>query len=237
MTDAPVHEPLTVLVTRPEPGGPATAAALRALGHVPVLAPCLEIDPLPVDLPGGSDAIVIASTQALAGLPHALHDVPLFAVGDATAARARAMGFRAVSSAAGTAAELTSLISEMMQPGASLLLPCGEGHSLRLAADLRAHGFRVSRRVVYRSRPAQSLTAAAEAALSAGAIDRVMVFSPATARHFITLVEAAGLSDTLGHATAIAISQATATPLRRLKLAAIRTAISPDQDHMLAILS
>lgn len=236
MTEAGAQEPLTVLVTRPEPGGSATAALLRARGYVPVIAPCLEIEPLPAPLPARPDAIVVASGQALPGLPAALHHARLFTVGDATAERARAAGFTDVESASGTRCELATLVAARLPAGASLLLPCGEGHSLALAADLRARGFRVSRRIVYRSRPARALDAAAVAALTAGEIDRVMIFSPATARHFAVLVEAAGLAGALRRAIAVAISPAAAAPLSRLSFAAVRTAISPDQDHMLTIL-
>lgn len=224
-------------MTRPEPGGSATAAVLRALGHVPVLAPCLEIEPLPASFPPLMDAIVVASAQALPGLPAALHAVPIFAVGDATATRALDAGFIDVSSASGTARELAALVSARMDRGARLLLPCGAGHSLNLAADLRTRGFRVTRRVVYRSRPARSLPAAAHAALEARDIDRVMVFSPASARSFAALVAADRLADALTGAVAIAISPAAATPLTRLPFAQVRTAISPDQDHMVTILA
>ncbi len=237
LTDPGATEPLTVLVTRPEPGGSATAAALRAAGYVPVLAPCLEIEPLPGALPTLVDGIVIASTQALPGLPPALRAVPLFAVGDATAARARAAGFIDVASAAGTARELAALLGERLDPGARLLLACGAGHSMDLAADLRGRGFRVTRRVVYRSRPARQLDAAAQAALEAGEIDRVMVFSPASARRFVTLITEAGLDGALAGAIAVAISPAAAAPLTRLPFRDIRSAVSPDQDHMITILA
>ncbi|MDD2877601.1 MAG: uroporphyrinogen-III synthase [Acidiphilium sp.] len=236
MTDPAPPEPLTILVTRPEPGGTATADALRQRGHIPVLAPCLDIEPLPASLPGGCDAIVIASAQALPGLPRALHHIPLFAVGDATAARARAAGFRQVESAGGTASDLAALVTRRVAPHAALLLPCGAGHSLDLAAALRTAGLRVNRRVVYRSRPADALPEAAIAALEAGAIDRVLIYSPATARHFASLVQRAGLAVSLHGVIAIAISPAAARPLARLTFRAIRTAVSPDQDHMLSLL-
>ncbi|HQT60596.1 uroporphyrinogen-III synthase [Acidiphilium sp.] len=236
MTETGATGPLTVLVTRPEPGGSSTAAALRAAGHVPVLAPCLEIEALPAALPPLVDAIVVASAQALPGLPPALRAVPLFAVGDATAARARAAGFISVASAAGTAQELAELVGAQLDPGARLLLACGAGHSLGLAADLRRRGFRVTRRVVYRSRPARELDTAARAALEAGEVDRVMVFSPASARSFAALVTEAGLDRALAGAIGVAISPAAAAPLSRLPFREIRSAVSPDQDHMLPLL-
>ncbi|HEX7390288.1 MAG TPA: uroporphyrinogen-III synthase [Acidiphilium sp.] len=237
MTDRAAEPALTVLVTRPEPGGSATAAALRALGHVPVLAPCLSVEPLPASLPGDCGAIVVASAQALPGLPAELRHLPVFAVGDATAARARATGFVRVESAAGTARELAALAAARVPKGTALLLPCGAGQSLDLAASLRASGFRVNRRVVYRTRPAEVLPEAAIAALMARDIDRVMVFSAATARSFVALVTREGLADALAGAIGVAISPAAAAPLVRLPFRAVRVAASPDQDHMLAIVS
>lgn len=237
LTEAGGPPPLVVLVTRPEPGGTATAARLRELGHVPVLAPCLDIEPLPANFPPLMDAIVVASAQALRGLPAALHAVPVFAVGDATAKRSREAGFIDVYSASGTARDLATLVAARMTRGARLLLPCGSGHSQKLAAELRACGFRVTRRVVYRSRPARALPIAAQAALAERDIDRVMVFSPASARSFVSLVTAEALQDGLKEAIAIAISAAAAGPLARLPFAEIRTAISPDQEHMITIMA
>jgi uroporphyrinogen-III synthase len=87
---------MRLLVTRPQPGADATAAALQALGHQPLVAPLLATEALawapPAALP---DAIIISSAAVLRhagpGLA-ALAGLPALCVGAATAAAARAAG-------------------------------------------------------------------------------------------------------------------------------------------------
>jgi uroporphyrinogen-III synthase len=104
-------EPPGVLITRPEPGASETAARVDALGFRPFSAPVLEIRILDFALPpaGTLQAIVAASGNAVAALPGSHHHLPLLAVGNATAARARAAGFDRVASADGDAVALATL--------------------------------------------------------------------------------------------------------------------------------
>src|SRR5438270_14015034 len=90
-----------VLITRPEPGATATADHVRTLGWAPVVAPMLTLEPRRARLPAASglQAVLVTSASALPALPSVLHDVRLFAVGDATAMAARRHGFAEVSSA------------------------------------------------------------------------------------------------------------------------------------------
>src|ERR1700761_3355006 len=110
--------PLPGLITRPEPGASATVGRVQALASRPVRAPLLAVSALqPVFPPAASvQAVVIASRQALAGVPPVFFGVPLFAVGDASAAAARAHGFRRVESAAGDARSLARLVGERLDP-------------------------------------------------------------------------------------------------------------------------
>ena len=91
-----------ILITRPQPGAAESAQALRALGWEPVLAPALTLTALPFKAPPHCQALVITSRAAARALPA----LPLrvIAVGDATAAEARARGFADVQAAAGDAA-------------------------------------------------------------------------------------------------------------------------------------
>ncbi|HET9147338.1 MAG TPA: uroporphyrinogen-III synthase [Acetobacteraceae bacterium] len=230
---------LKVLVTRPEPGAAATAAALAALGHHPVLSPCLVIGPSPARLPppGRCAAVLVASAQALPHLPPDYRGRPLLAVGDATAERARSLGFGQVASASGTAEELAALAMARFRPeDGALLIPCGAGQGLQLARTLRDRRFRVHRRVVYAARPASGLSDAARKALDAGLIDRALFFSRASAESFTTLIRRNAMEPALRNVIAIVISPPVAESLRALPFHEIRTAIAPDQLHMLAML-
>jgi uroporphyrinogen-III synthase len=97
---------MRILVVRPQPGADATAARLRAMGHDPVAHPLLATRPLPWALPAESpDAVILSSAAAVrhAGpLADALKHLPAHAVGEATAAAARAAGWSAVKAGPGT---------------------------------------------------------------------------------------------------------------------------------------
>lgn len=98
---------MRLLVVRPQPGADATARALRALGHDPCLAPLLRTQGVDWAPPAAAlpDAVVMSSAAAarLAGpAAERFRALPLLAVGDATAAAARAAGWGDVRTGPGT---------------------------------------------------------------------------------------------------------------------------------------
>ena len=90
-----------VVILRPQPGADATAARARALGLVPVLYPLFAVEPLawmPPD-PAAFDALLLTSANAArhAGPMLAVYlDLPVFAVGEATARAAAEQGFATI---------------------------------------------------------------------------------------------------------------------------------------------
>jgi uroporphyrinogen-III synthase len=228
-----------VLITRPEPGAAETASRVAALGLRPVLAPLLEIRVRPAMLPasGRLQAVLIASGNALAGLPTAYHALPLLAVGDASAARAGAAGFTEVLSADGDADALAVLASAHCDPsGLPLLLAAGRGQSLTLAAALRARGFRVIRRAVYAATPVRLMPEPAAAALREKGLRAVLFFSAETARQFVRLLIRSGLREAVRGIDACAIGQPAATAIDTLPWRRVLRAAKPTQDAMLALL-
>jgi uroporphyrinogen-III synthase len=229
----------SVLITRPEPGAGETAASVVSLGFRPILAPALEILPLPCRLPPAArlQAIVIASGNAVQALPASHRGLPLLAVGDATAARARAAGFTRTESADGDAHALAALTGRSCdRKGAALLLATARGQGEALAADLRARGFRVIRRAVYAAVPARTLPAAACNDLAAGAVTAALFFSAETARHCVWLLRRARLHEAVRTVDALAIGRSAAVALEALPWRRIRVAARPNQDAMLALL-
>lgn len=224
-----------VLITRPEPGASDTARRIAVLGLRPVLAPCLTIRLRPLHVPAGVQAVLVSSGSAIPALPPALHGLPLLAVGDATAERARAAGFRDVSSADGDAAALAALAAERCAAHASLLLATGQGQGSRLAADLRRRGFRVHRRAVYAARPAARLPGPAQEALMAGGLRAALFLSAETARAFARVLPAA-LHPALAAVDALAIGQPAADALLHLPWRRVRVSAKPTLDSVLALL-
>jgi len=224
-----------VLVTRPEPGAQETAARLAALGFRPVLAPALVLTPRPMAPVPRAQALLLASRAAARAVP--LLDLPVLAVGAATAEAARARGFREVTAAEGDAAALAALAAARLDPGAGpLLLAVGQGYSQALAAALRARGFRVVRRIVYAAAPAAGLPEAAAAAIGAAETAHALFFSPRSAACSLDLLGKAGLSDQARGMVAHAISPRVAKVLDALPWRAVRVASRPDQDHLLELL-
>lgn len=225
-----------VLVTRPLAEAERTAARLRAMGLVPVVAPVLAIEPRGMGA-ARADAVLLTSGNAVAGAVAAVAGtaVPVLAVGDATAARARAAGCEQVESAGGDADALVALARRRCAPGASLLLACGAGQGTELAVALRAAGFRVRRRVAYAARPVAAMPAPAVAALEGGSLRAALFLSADTARAFAALLPA-DLVPALAEVEALAIGPPAASVLRELPWARVRVALTPALDGLLTML-
>jgi uroporphyrinogen-III synthase len=224
-----------VLVTRPAPGDVETAAALAALGWQPVLAPALVLRETPPATQPRAQALLLASRAAARALPATTH--PVLAVGEGTAAEARARGFTDVTAAEGDAAALAALAAARLDPATGpLLLAVGRGYGAELAAALRARGFRVIRRVVYAATPATALPDAARIAIIEGRVVAILVTSPRGARITATLLRRAGLAQATPAMRALVLSPRIAEALKPLRFAAIDMPARPDPALLPALL-
>ena len=214
-----------VWVTRAQPGAEATAERVRAMGFEPVVAPLLETRPLAggaIDLAGVA-ALAFTSAQRSRRLRRrGAHerDLPVFAVGAATAAAARTAGFGSVVSADGDVEALVGVIAahgpfagEVLHAGPTE--PAGD-----LTGALKALGARARALAFYETveRPPDAEAAALVATCSA-----VLLHSPKASRVLaghLTMLGAPGL-------TALCLSANVAAPLRELGLAAVRVAPRP----------
>ena len=116
-----------LVILRPEPGASATAERARAMGLEPVAMPLFEVEPVNWAAPdaGSFDALLLTSANAVRhggeGLQK-LRQLPVHAVGEATAAAAREAGFDIASTGdAGVDRLLGSIESDVR-----LLHLCGE---------------------------------------------------------------------------------------------------------------
>jgi len=205
-------------LTRPAPDNAATAAALAPLGVETIMAPVIEIVPLSGPAPDldGADAIAVTSAngvRALAGRT-ARRDRPVFAVGTATAAAARAAGFGDVRVAEGDARALAGLIARQLPRGARILHAAGTTRAADLAALLDPAGIGVETAAVYEARPRERLPAEALAALRHKAVDGVLFFSPRSARLFVSLSDKERLGEAAAALVAFCLSEQVAEALR-----------------------
>ncbi len=229
----------SVLITRPEPMASETASRVAALGFTPVIAPMLQIRPVRATLPSPEtvQAVLVTSAVAIDMIPAAFHGKPLLAVGDATADAARRAGFTAVHSAGADAQVLAGVATKLFSPDRGpLLLAAREGLGEPLELDLNDRGFRVLRHAVYAIAIPPALPERAAEALQGGALEAALFFSADTARAFVRLVKAAGMSEWVAEIDAVAIGKPAAVALERLPWRSVKTAAHPTQDEMLALL-
>jgi len=231
-----------ILVTRSQPSAAETASALRVRGHEPIVAPLFEIEHLAEVDPktGPWAAILLTSANGLRGIvsfawDKKWHDIPVFAVGDATAKVARGMGFTEVNSARGNVNDLISLVAERLKPPARLLYLAGEDRAGDLAAALRGIKFDVDLIVVYRFSTPRLLPEPAAAALN-NELDGVLHFSRAAAETFLNASRNSNLLDlALTKPVHFCISDQVAAPLRQAGAARIQIASQPNEAALLEL--
>jgi uroporphyrinogen-III synthase len=240
MASVAPERPLRALVTRPDSDSRRLAQALAERGVEPLIEPMMQIAyrDAAVDLTG-IRAVLCTSANGVRALARSTAErgVPLFAVGDATAACAGIEGFCAVESAAGNAADLIRLVAARLRPqDGPLLHVCGREVAGDLAAALLRYGFSVEPVVLYEARAVSALSDAAADAFAAGTIDVALFFSPRTAATFTRLAEAAELGQACATIVALSISPAAYAALGTLQWAEHRIAKQPTQDALLALL-
>lgn len=210
------------LVTRPRPDCKRTADKLRAAGHVADEAPLLRFQAVPperFDLSGVS-SLAFSSRRAvavLAGHPQFpdLKALPVFTVGEATAAACRQAGFQDVHTAEGDVRSLGRLIlasQDQLKPGA-VFHPAARERAGDLEGFLARENVSCRTEVVYGMDPASDLPAGVAEALQDGAYDGVLIYSRRTAEVLVQLLTGSGLDHILPGLYVYAISRQAAGPL------------------------
>jgi len=229
---------MQALVTRPREEAETLAAALAARSVDALIEPLIEIHfraSEPLDL-AGVQAVLCTSANGVRALSRVSGEraLPIFAVGDATAARARAEGFCAVESAGGDVNDLIRLAAARLHPaGGRLLHVAGTAIAGNLAEALAARGFWVERQMLYEARPAGALSSTAVGGLRSGSVAFALFFSPRTAAVFARLADSAGVADSCRRVTALAISAVADAALAGLPWFHRRIARRPNQSALL----
>lgn len=238
-----------LLITRPAEDAAPLAARLAAAGFIPLVEPMLDMVWLDGPPPTVEDVQALLFTSANGVRAYARRtprrDRPVLAVGNATATAARAAGFHDVDSAAGDVNALAALAARTLDPAAGVLLHvAGTTVAGDLSGLLAGQGFTVRRVSLYDARPARTLTAATAAALTGAQpdhrLDGVLIFSPRTARSFVSLVAEAGLTFRCRTVDAYCLSPAVAeavctSPSGPVSWRSVQVAARPDQDALLAL--
>ena len=179
-----------VWVLRPEPGNAATCERLSAMGRTAVSLPLFTVEPLAWEVPAAVDydALLLTSANAVshagAGLSR-LSALPVYAVGEATAAAARAAGLSVSATGSGGVEGIAPLLARDQRRRILHLT----GHDFRaLAIDAE-----VTVRHVYAAQT-RADSAILPALSAAPRPADVLLHSPRAAKRFAELVDKAGLA-------------------------------------------
>ena len=240
MSAIPKRLALRALITRPRQEAEGLAARLAERGIDIIIEPMMTIVDRDGVMPGlaGVRAVLCTSANGVRALARATAErgVPVFAVGDATARAARAVGFAAVESAGGDVDDLARLVASRLKPGGGRLLHvAGSEVAGDLSGMLGAAGFATERAVLYEARAVEALSPATARLIDDGAIDLALFFSPRTAAIFARLAEAANVAGGLAATTALSISIAADAALGDLPFRERQVAGVPTQAALLAL--
>ena len=235
---------MRILVTRPQAAAEELGARLEALGHTVLIDPLLRVALLDFALTdvAGLQAIAVTSRHALHSLARQpdvltrLSTKPLFAVGPATAALGRAIGFTTLHEGPGDAAGLASTIRSVLQPAdGPILYLSGETTAVDLALNLMRRGLTVQTAVAYRTAPATTLLPATLDALARSAVDAVVLLSARTARTYADLIMQHKQLKNIENIAHFCLAETIAQALAPLALSGIRVARRPRIEELLAL--
>jgi uroporphyrinogen-III synthase len=224
-----------VWITRAQPGADATAARVRDLGLQPLVEPLVEVRPLapgPLDFDGVGALAFTSANAVRAFAPRSpRRDLPVFVVGAATAAAARAAGFEDVRSADGDVRVLGELVaSRWSASDGAVLHPSAAEPAGDLVGALMAAGLKARRLAMYET-VARSPQPTLFEALPG--IRFVLAHSPRGARALADVLERCSAP----HLRVLCLSAAVAAPLAVAGLALVESAPAPREEALMELLA
>jgi uroporphyrinogen-III synthase len=196
---------LRVWITRPEPAASKSVTAWRDAGAVASAVATVHLSAVPLDAdllrdmrenlsPGWKVLLTSANAtsfllQALAAEPELrrrLRECPAYAIGEATAARARELGLEVEQvSPRAVGSDFAASLVERGDAGGPLLLPGSDVRRPEVERVLRAAGGDVRACTVYRNAPVTELPAETVECLRRGEVDLLAFYSPSAVRGFL----------------------------------------------------
>jgi uroporphyrinogen-III synthase len=206
-----------ILVTRPKDDAGPFATALKARGMEVLLEPLMTIHPEEGAKPRilslmkeKPRALLITSANGIRAFAasSAQRDVPVFAVGEASAEEARRLGFGTVTASEGNAARLAALVQANVKPAEGVLVHiAGSVTRGELKEQLTQAGYAVERVTAYHAEPVSHISGELKSALVNCELSFATFFSPRTLSIFERLMEIGGLSYLLRHVELVALSE------------------------------
>ena len=160
----------------------------------------------------------------------------MLAVGERTAAAARAAGFADVRAAGGDRKSLARLARDGLPARQRLLLAVGRDRKADTPDMLSSAGHEVTTWIAYEAEAVAALPAAMRAALANARVDAVLHFSRRSASLALSLSRQANVAAELLSRRNVCLSADVAAPLREAGAALIVCAKSPDEAALMTAL-
>ena len=219
----------TLWITRTLPSAHDSANAFEQAGFKTVTAPLLTAENKNVSDPVPENAVLIFTSQNGVRAfceAEARRNCPVIAVGDATAALAKAMGFVTVSSAGVTSEDIAPMIARAPDKDAHYIHISGEHVRGAVTQDIIDLDLKAERRIYYGSSTVLTLPD-----IDLGKIDVAVFFSPMAARAL------ARLAPCTAQMSALSISGAVDAALGTLVFKDRYIAKAPTLESMIAALN
>lgn len=236
---------MRVVVTRPEISAARTAERLKRMGHDPVLLPlsnAVHHHQLAADaLASPHSALIVTSAEALRALadigsPAQIdRNIRLFAVGEKTAAAAKAVGFVNIHTGHGDGAGLADLIaSKLENPDPPPLYLAGKPRAGSLEIRLEDLGLPVRVAEIYEMIPVDHRPEEIDERLRSRPPHAVLLYSRENAVRFFQIIEQQAVA--LPETAFLCISTRTADAVPAAFRPRVRIAETPDETALLALL-
>ena len=183
---------IRVLLTRPREDALTLAVMLESKGFSPIIEPVMEIITLPLsELPQTTNGLVLTSKHAARAYAEQASErtIPIYAIGPATAAYARALGFTDVHAAQGSVESLVDMVRTHATPDQSYIYLSGADISQPVEQLLQNYQIPCRRYIAYDARAKSNFSAETQQLLQAGDINAVLFFCRHSANIFIQLLK------------------------------------------------
>jgi uroporphyrinogen-III synthase len=235
-----------VLITRPKEDAEILSHQLNEFNIPHMIASMMEVKQEALTAPVRAalkqsplQGIILTSRHAAVCLASIdiSKELPVYAVGDATAKSAQDAGFTNISTTGNTAESLYEYISTHNTANAgSLFYPHGYDLAFDMEGELIAKGFSVIGAQAYNAEKIETLSSHFIHSLTSGEISHVTFFSKRTAQSYQDRMLKFGLEEPHRNMTALCIRDTLVSAISGLTWRDIKSATAPSYESMLELI-
>jgi uroporphyrinogen-III synthase len=227
---------MTVWISRIN--GADSAKAVREMGHAPLLSPLLKLSAAstPASAPPDDDVLAFTSPNAVRAFA-ALTDRRewrVYCTGDATAALAKALGFKGAISASGNVSDLAALLIKDAPQSVTYL--SGVHIAGDLMGALKTAGIDANRAIIYATRPVTHMPKSVAKHLQSGEAMAVLLYSPKGARALAALLSRPECTPYIPNLSVVSLSPNVDASLGLLPFSARHIASAPNETALMRAL-